>query len=47
MYIQDDEYELFELFQPLPSGVIGKVSVVTGSEPIWRFLLRKLDFISK
>ncbi|EJR54178.1 hypothetical protein IIO_05788 [Bacillus cereus VD115] len=31
----------------LPSGMIGKASVVTGSESIWRFLLKKLDFISK
>ncbi|MDM5191436.1 HlyD family efflux transporter periplasmic adaptor subunit [Bacillus hominis] len=35
----------FKKIQSLPSGVIGKASVVTGSEPIWKFLLRKLDFI--
>ncbi|MBJ7961084.1 HlyD family efflux transporter periplasmic adaptor subunit [Bacillus cereus group sp. N28] len=35
----------FKKIQSLPSGVIGKASVVTGSESIWKFLLRKLDFI--
>ncbi|PGX90173.1 hemolysin D [Bacillus cereus] len=45
MYELEGTINLKEI-QSLPSGVIGKASVVTGSEPIWRFLLRKLDFIS-
>ncbi|MFY0218484.1 HlyD family efflux transporter periplasmic adaptor subunit [Bacillus cereus] len=27
-------------------GMVGRASVVTGEEPIWKFILRKLDFIS-
>ncbi|RWS39665.1 HlyD family efflux transporter periplasmic adaptor subunit [Bacillus mycoides] len=27
-------------------GMVGKASVITGEEPIWKFVLRKLDFIS-
>ncbi|MEH6890185.1 HlyD family efflux transporter periplasmic adaptor subunit [Bacillus sp. JJ864] len=30
----------------LHTGMIGRVSVVIGEEPIWKFLLQKLDFIS-
>ncbi|KAA2401529.1 HlyD family efflux transporter periplasmic adaptor subunit [Bacillus cereus] len=32
--------------QELHTGMIGRVSVITGEEPIWKFILRKLDFIS-
>ncbi|OOR02818.1 hemolysin D [Bacillus mycoides] len=34
--------ELYELH----TGMVGKASIVTGEEPIWKFLLRKLDVIS-
>ncbi|MBU4642999.1 MULTISPECIES: HlyD family efflux transporter periplasmic adaptor subunit [Bacillus cereus group] len=37
-----DTNELNELY----TGMIGRASVVIGEEPIWKFLLRKLDFIS-
>ncbi|PGC10617.1 HlyD family efflux transporter periplasmic adaptor subunit [Bacillus wiedmannii] len=37
-----DTKELNELH----TGMIGQASIVTGEEKIWRFLLRKLDFIS-
>lgn len=30
----------------LHTGMVGRASVVTGSEPIWRVILKKLDFIS-
>ncbi|HDR8179184.1 TPA: HlyD family efflux transporter periplasmic adaptor subunit [Bacillus cereus] len=30
----------------LNTGMVGKASVITGEEPIWKFVLRKLDFIS-
>ncbi|OPA06737.1 HlyD family efflux transporter periplasmic adaptor subunit [Bacillus cereus] len=30
----------------LHTGMVGRASVVTGEEPIWKFILRKLDFIS-
>ncbi|MDA2327389.1 HlyD family efflux transporter periplasmic adaptor subunit [Bacillus cereus] len=32
--------------QELHTGMIGRVSVITGEEPVWKFILRKLDFIS-
>ncbi|MDV6367426.1 HlyD family efflux transporter periplasmic adaptor subunit [Bacillus cereus] len=31
--------------QELHTGMIGSASVITGEEPVWKFLLRKLDFI--
>lgn len=31
--------------QELHTGMIGRASVITGEEPVWKFLLRKLDFI--
>ena len=37
-----DKQELYELH----TGMVGRVSIVTGEEPIWKFILRKLDFIS-
>jgi len=37
-----DTNELNELY----TGMIGRASVVIGEEPIWKFLLRKLDFTS-
>jgi len=37
-----DTKELNELH----TGMMGQASIVTGEEKIWRFLLRKLDFIS-
>ncbi|MFF2885060.1 HlyD family efflux transporter periplasmic adaptor subunit [Bacillus toyonensis] len=37
-----DTKELNELH----TGMIGQASIITGEEKIWRFLLRKLDFIS-
>lgn len=30
----------------LHTGMVGRASVVTGEEPIWKFVFRKLDFIS-
>ncbi|PFD11060.1 HlyD family efflux transporter periplasmic adaptor subunit [Bacillus cereus] len=33
-------------FDELHMGMVGRVSVVTGEESIWRFILRELDFIS-
>lgn len=30
----------------LHTGMVGRASVVTGEEPIWKFILRKLDLIS-
>ncbi|MCM3737939.1 HlyD family secretion protein [Bacillus cytotoxicus] len=30
----------------LQVGMIGKASVITGSDPVWKFILKKLDFIS-
>ncbi|MGG3757804.1 HlyD family efflux transporter periplasmic adaptor subunit [Bacillus anthracis] len=32
--------------QELHTGMIGRVSVITGEESVWKFILRKLDFIS-
>lgn len=32
--------------QELHTGMIGRASVITGEEPVWKFILRKLDFIS-
>ncbi|MCU5709646.1 HlyD family efflux transporter periplasmic adaptor subunit [Bacillus cereus] len=32
--------------QELHTGMIGRASVVTGEETVWKFILRKLDFIS-
>ncbi|MFN6593109.1 HlyD family efflux transporter periplasmic adaptor subunit [Bacillus sp. TD10] len=32
-------------FKELHTGLIGKASVVTGKEPVWKFILRKLDLI--
>ncbi|ENJ6138929.1 HlyD family efflux transporter periplasmic adaptor subunit [Bacillus sp. HUB-I-004] len=31
--------------QELHTGMIGSASVITGEEPVWKFLLRKLDFM--
>lgn len=31
--------------QELHTGLIGRASVITGEEPVWKFILRKLDFI--
>ncbi|MGH0592653.1 HlyD family efflux transporter periplasmic adaptor subunit [Bacillus pretiosus] len=31
----------------LHTGMVGRASVVTGEEPIWKFVFRKLDFISR
>ncbi|PFE15076.1 HlyD family efflux transporter periplasmic adaptor subunit [Bacillus cereus] len=31
--------------QELHTGMIGRASVITGEEPLWKFLLRQLDFI--
>lgn len=33
-------------FQELHTGMVGRVSVITEEEPVWKFILRKLDFIS-
>ena len=33
-------------FDELHMGMVGRVSVVTGEESIWKFILRELDFIS-
>ncbi|MDA1586180.1 HlyD family efflux transporter periplasmic adaptor subunit [Bacillus cereus group sp. TH230-1LC] len=32
--------------QELHIGMVGRASVITGEEPVWKFILRKLDFIS-
>ncbi|HDR3493717.1 TPA: HlyD family efflux transporter periplasmic adaptor subunit [Bacillus wiedmannii] len=32
--------------QELHTGMIGRASVITGEEPVWKLILRKLDFIS-
>ncbi|EJV55934.1 HlyD family efflux transporter periplasmic adaptor subunit [Bacillus cereus] len=32
-------------FQELHTGMISKASVVTGKEPVWKFILRKLDLL--
>lgn len=32
--------------QELHTGMVGRASVITGEEPVWKFILRKLDFIS-
>lgn len=32
--------------QQLHTGMVGRASVITGEEPVWKFILRKLDFIS-
>lgn len=32
--------------QELHIGMIGRASVILGEEPVWKFFLRKLDFIS-
>lgn len=32
--------------QELHIGMIGRASVITGEELVWKFILRKLDFIS-
>ncbi|PDY85337.1 HlyD family efflux transporter periplasmic adaptor subunit [Bacillus toyonensis] len=37
-----DTGEIYELH----TGMISRVSVVVGEEPVWKFILRKLDFIS-
>ncbi|KGT40397.1 MULTISPECIES: HlyD family efflux transporter periplasmic adaptor subunit [Bacillus] len=37
-----DTQDLYELH----TGMVGRASVVTGKESIWKFILRKLDFIS-
>ncbi|MGR5980766.1 hypothetical protein ACT7DJ_34030 [Bacillus cereus] len=31
----------------LQTGMIGKVSIVTGTEPIWKFFLKKLNLHTK
>ncbi|PFP66538.1 hemolysin D, partial [Bacillus cereus] len=38
-----DTKELYDL----NTGMVGSASIVTGEEPIWKFILRKLDFISQ
>ncbi|PEY62960.1 HlyD family efflux transporter periplasmic adaptor subunit [Bacillus cereus] len=35
-----------QVLYELHTGMVGKASVVTGEEQIWKFILRKLDFIS-
>lgn len=32
-------------FQELHTGLVGKASVVTAKEPVWKFILRKLDLL--
>ncbi|HDR3493174.1 TPA: HlyD family efflux transporter periplasmic adaptor subunit [Bacillus wiedmannii] len=32
-------------FQELHTGLVGKASVVTDKEPVWKFILRKLDLL--
>ncbi|PGD61098.1 HlyD family efflux transporter periplasmic adaptor subunit [Bacillus wiedmannii] len=32
--------------QELHTGMVGRASVITGEETVWKFILRKLDFIS-
>ncbi|WPU78053.1 HlyD family efflux transporter periplasmic adaptor subunit (plasmid) [Bacillus sp. RA(2023)] len=44
MYELEATIEKQEL-QELHTGLIGRASVITGEEPVWKFILRKLDFI--
>lgn len=44
MYELEATIETQEL-QELHTGLIGRASVITGEEPVWKFILRKLDFI--
>ncbi|GLV67374.1 hypothetical protein Bmyc01_60430 [Bacillus mycoides] len=32
--------------QELHTGMVGRASVITGEEPVWEYISRKLDFIS-
>ncbi|WP_272514513.1 HlyD family efflux transporter periplasmic adaptor subunit, partial [Bacillus cereus] len=45
MYELEATIETKELNE-LHTGMMGKASVVIGKEPVWKFVLRKLDFIS-
>ncbi|HDR7785302.1 TPA: HlyD family efflux transporter periplasmic adaptor subunit [Bacillus wiedmannii] len=45
MYELEATIETKELNE-LHTGMMGKASVVIGQEPVWKFVLRKLDFIS-
>ncbi|OPA02032.1 hemolysin D [Bacillus cereus] len=44
MYEMEATIDTQEL-QELHTGMIGSASVITGEESVWKFLLRKLDFI--
>lgn len=51
---KDTKGDMYELeaaidtkdLQELHTGMIGRVSVITGEKPVRKFILRKLDFIS-
>ncbi|HCF55643.1 MAG TPA: hemolysin D [Bacillus sp. (in: Bacteria)] len=45
VYELEATIDIKELYD-LNTGMVGKASIMTGEEPIWKFILRKLDFIS-